>query len=223
MLLDKSSTQVLGFKTPKDVTHKLFPKVKDGVTTYKRLRDIAECWEFSNNARGFCSYRDRWKRVELSFKTPEGVVDKDAYTSKGAPIVADDFEYRYHALDDYIDVLYDFDKATQEQLNEVAKELGLPSGSIIAGDRVSGANALLTTHENWEKVCKWIYSTDPDAVASQGTYTPAAVGNVEYKTDGTFFIINANNQYEATTEPFDFNKTYYQANTGDDKDTVPYV
>lgn len=223
MLLDKSSTQVLGFKTPKDVTHKLFPKVKDGVTTYKRLRDIAECWEFSNNARGFCSYRDRWKRVELSFKTPEGVVDKDAYTSKGAPIVADDFEYRYHALDDYIDVLYDFDKATQEKLNEVAKELGLPNGSIVAGDRVSGANALLTTHENWEKVCKWIYSTDPDAVASQGTYTPAAVGNVEYKTDGTFFIINANNQYEATTEPFDFNKTYYQANTGDDKDTVPYV
>ena len=223
MLLDKSSTQVLGFKTPKDVTHKLFPKVKDGVTTYKRLRDIAECWEFSNNARGFCSYRDRWKRVELSFKTPEGVVDKDAYTSKGAPIVADDFEYRYHALDDYIDVLYDFDKATQEQLNEVAKELGLPSGSIIAGDRVSGANALLTTHANWEKVCKWIYSTDPDAVASQGTYTPAAVGNVEYKTDGTFFIINANNQYEATTEPFDFNKTYYQANTGDNKDTVPYI
>jgi hypothetical protein len=46
---------------------------------------------------------------------------------------------------------------------------------------------------------------------------------VEYKTDGTFFIINANNQYEATTEPFDFNKTYYQANTGDDNDTVPYV
>ena len=224
MLLDKSSTQVLGFKPSKKVTHNLFPFVNDeGKTEYKPLRDIAECWEFSNNARGFCSYRDRWKRVELSFKAPEGVVDKDAYTTKGAPIVADDFEYRYHAFDDYIDTLYDFDAATQAKLDEVADELGLEAGSIVAGDRESGANALLSTHANWEKVCKWIYSTDPDAVASQGVYTPAAVGNVEYKTDGTFFIIDENNEYVATTAPFDFSKTYYRVNTGEDKATVPYV
>ena len=124
-------------------------------------------------------------------------------------------------MGDYIDTLYDFDAATQKDLDEAAKELGVDS--IVAGDRVSGANALLTTHTNWEKVCKWVYSTDPDAVASQGVYTPAAVGNVEYKPDGTFFIINANNEYEATTEPFDFDKTYYKVNTGEDKATVPYV
>ena len=223
MLLDKSSTQVLGFKTPKKVTHKLFPIVKDGKTSYKALRDVAECWEFSNNARGFCSYRDRWKRVELSFKAPEGLDDKDAYTAKGAPIVADDFEYRYHALDDAIDVLYDFDKATQAELDAAAADLGLPSGSIMADNRVSGANALLTTHENWEKVCKWVYSTDPEAVASQGIYTPAPVGNVEYKDDGTFFVIDENNEYKASTEPFDLNKIYYKINTGDDKETVPYI
>jgi hypothetical protein len=166
MLLDKSSTQVLGFKTPKKVTNKLFPYEKDGKTEYKRLRDIAECWEFSNNARGFCSYRDRWNRAELSFKAPAGVTGTEAYTSKGAPIVADDFEYRYHALDDYIDILYDFDAADQKDLDEVASKLGLPEGSIVAGDNESGADALLTTYANWEKVCKWIYSTDPDAVAS---------------------------------------------------------
>ena len=223
MLLDKSSTQVLGFKTPKKVTHNLFPFEKDGKTEYKALRDVAECWEFSNNARGFCSYRDRWKRVELSFKAPKGVVDKDAYTSKGAPIVADDFEYRYHALDDYIDILYDFDAATQTDLNDVADELGLEKGSIIVGDRESGADALLLTHKNWEDVCKWVYSTDPDAVASQGVYTIAPVGNVEYKTDGTFYIINENNEYTPSTEPFDVNKTYYRENTGTDKEQVPYI
>ena len=225
MLLDKSSTQVLGFKTPKDVTHKLFPYEEDGKTKYKRLRDIAECWEFSNNARGFCSYRDRWNRVELSFKAPADKTGTDAYTTKGAPLVADDFEYRYHPLDDYIDVLYDFDAATQKDLDEVAKKLGLPKGSIIAGEanRETGADALLTTYANWEKVCKWIYSTDPDAVDSQGTYTIVPVGNVEYKTDGTFFIINENNEYVATTDPFDRNKVYYQANTGDDKEQVPYI
>jgi hypothetical protein len=60
MLLDKSSTQVLGFKTPKKVTHK-FLKDKDGNPAM--LRDIAECWEFSTNARTFCSFKDPWKRV----------------------------------------------------------------------------------------------------------------------------------------------------------------
>ena len=224
MLLDKGSTQVLGFKTPKKVTHNLFPYVDDkGKTQYKRLRDVAECWEFSNNARGFCSYRDRWNRVELSFKAPAGVTDKDAYTAKGAPIVADDFEYRYHALDDYIDVLYDFDAATQADLNEVAEEIGLPEGSIIADNRESGADALLLTYKNWEKVCKWVYSTNPDAVDSQGIYTVAPVGNVEYKTDGTFFIIDENNEYVPSTAAFDVNKTYYKKNEGTDKEQVPYI
>jgi hypothetical protein len=110
MLLDKSSTQVLGFKTPKKVVHKLFPKTynDDGsIKDYYPLRDIAECWEFSNNARGYCSYRDPWNRVELSFKPPVGVANE--YTDKGAPIVANSFEYRYHSKDDYIDTLYAFD------------------------------------------------------------------------------------------------------------------
>jgi hypothetical protein len=113
MLLDKSSTQVLGFKTPKKVTHKLFPEEynEDGsVKSYKKLRDIAECWEFSNNARGYCSYRDPWNRVELSFKPPVGV--NNEYTTGGAPIVANSFEYRYHAKDDFIDKLYNFNEAT---------------------------------------------------------------------------------------------------------------
>jgi hypothetical protein len=72
MLLDKSSTAVLGYKPHKDVCHTMFPDgMKDGVPKYKRLRDVAECWEFSNNARGFCSYRDPWSRVQLSFLAPD--------------------------------------------------------------------------------------------------------------------------------------------------------
>lgn len=222
MLLDKSSTQVLGFKTPKKVVHKLFPYVDDeGNTQYKRLRDVAECWEFSNNARGYCSYRDPWNRVELSFKPPVGVANE--YTDKGAPIVANSFEYRYHSKDDYIDTLYAFDQASQADLNEVAKELGLPANSIIEKNRASGADALLTTHVNWEKVCKWLWSTNVDAVESQGTYKEIPVGDIEYKTDGTFFVINENNEFVASTEAFNKDKTYYIANTGDDKETNPYI
>jgi hypothetical protein len=223
MLLDKSSTQVLGFKTPKKVVHKLFPtKINDkGEQEYARLRDIAECWEFSNNARGYCSYRDPWNRVELSFKPPVGVANE--YTDKGAPIVANSFEYRYHSKDDYIDTLYAFDQASQADLNEVAKELGLPANSIIEKNRASGADALLTTHINWEKVCKWLWSTNVDAVESQGTYREIPVGDMEYKTDGTFFIINENNEFVPSTEAFNKDKSYYIANTGDDKETNPYI
>lgn len=214
MLLDKSSTSVLGFKTPKKVYHKLFPaKYNDDGTVkeYTRLRDIAECWEFSNNARGFCSYRDPWNRVELSFKAPKGVANE--YTADGAPVVANSFEYRYHSKDDFIDVLYKFDEATQTQLDEVADELGLPEGSIIAGEanRETGADALLTTHANWEKVCKWLWSTNLDAVDSQGTYVKVPVGNVLYKDDGSFFIIDDSGAYVATTgQPFDPEKEYYK-------------
>ena len=172
------------------------------------MRDVAECWEFSNNARGYCSYRDPWNRVELSFKPPVGV--KNEYTDKGAPIVANSFEYRYHCKDDYIDKLYAFDEATQAELNEVAEELGLPENSIIKDNRPSGADALLTTHTNWEKVCKWLWSTNLDAVESQGRYIKVPVGDVEYKTDGSFFYINANGEYIAATEAFDAEKAYYK-------------
>lgn len=225
MLLDKSSTQVLGFKTPSGVTHKLFPDgVKDGKQQYKKLKDIAECWEFSNNARGYCSYRDPWKRVELSFTPPAGVANE--YTSKGAPIVANSFEYRYHPKDDYIDILYNFDQATQAQLNEVAKKLNLPENSIIEKDKVSGTRALLSTHKNWEKVCKWLWSTDVDAVISQGGYTVVPVGDREYLTDGTFFIIDDSNDFVPSYDEFDPNKTYYVENpttNEEEKEKKPYI
>lgn len=225
MLLDKSSTSVLGFKTPKKICHKLFPKKynDDGtVKEYHRLRDIAECWEFSNNARGFCSYRDPWNRVEMSFKAPAGVANE--YTSKGAPIVANSFEYRYHSKDDYIDVLYEFDEATQDDLNEVINELGLPEGSIIAGDRESGADALLTTHANWEKVCKWVWSTNLDAVSSQGTYVEVPVGDVLFDNseETNIFVIDDNGAYiKVTGLTFDKTKEYYTYKT-DNSGNIEY-
>lgn len=212
MLLDKSSTQVLGFKPNKKVTHKLFPNGTDesGNTTYESLRNIAECWEFSNNARGFCSYRDPWSRVELSFKSPAGVANE--YTAKGAPVVANSFEYRYHSKDDYIDILYDFNSASQSDLNTVAKKLGLATGSIIAGDKESGADALLTTHRNWEKVCQWLWSTNLDAVESQGSYSKVPVGDTVYET-GKFYIIDDEGDYVISNDEFDANKTYYSYGT----------
>jgi hypothetical protein len=101
--------------------------------------------------------------------------------------------------------------------------LGLSEGSIIEKNRASGADALLSTHTNWEKVCKWLWSTNVDAVESQGTYREIPVGDVEYKTDGTFFIIDNNNEFVPSTEEFNKDKNYYIENTGTDKLTRPYI
>ena len=211
MLLDKSSTQVLGFKPSKDVKHKMFPDGKGG---YRRVRDVAECWEFSNNARGFCSYRDPWNRVELSFLSPRG--ETNEWTAKGAPVVANSFEYRYHSKDDYIDKLYEFNSQSQASLDEVAKELGLPAGSIKQGDKYSGADALMTTHVNWEKVCKWLWSTNLDAVVSQGTYSPVLVSNTKYET-GTYYVVDSDgvDGFSISNDAFDENQAYYKLEVND--------
>ncbi len=194
MLLDKSSTQVLGFKTPKKVTNKLFPaKYNDdgSVKEYSRVRDIAECWEFSNNARGFCSYRDPWNRVELSFLAPVGAAN-EWVEKTGAPIVANSFEYRYHSKDDFIDKLYAFDEQKQADLDEVAAEFGLEGDDVpVAGDRASAKKAFMIPHRNWENLVKWVWSTNLDAVASQGRYEYVLVSNIPYEPN-KYYLVDEN-------------------------------
>lgn len=199
MLLDKGSDEYYGFDINKKITNNLLDDEKQ--------KDVTECWEFSNNARGFCSYRDPWNRVELSFKAPSGVANE--YTTDGAPVVANSFEYRYHSKEDSIDTLYSFNSATQSDLDAVAEDLGLEPGSIIAGNNDNGADALLTTYANWEKAVKWVWSTNLDAVASQGTYKKVPVGEYEYVA-GQYYSITANGDYEIDNEPFDAEKIYYK-------------
>jgi hypothetical protein len=105
MLVDKGSAECYGFKPDKKITSKTLNGAK--------VRDIVECWEFENNSRGFCSFRDPWNRKELSFDAPEGLTDTERYTANGAPIVADSFEYRYSANDDNFDLLYDLASLTE--------------------------------------------------------------------------------------------------------------
>ena len=115
MLSDKGSDEMYGFKPAKAVEQKLLGKKKveqnaDGSQTetisYPKVSKTAECWEFSDNNRGFCSFRDPWNREELSFKAPDNVSITESTTSNYAPIVADSFEYRYSQYDDALDVIY---------------------------------------------------------------------------------------------------------------------
>jgi hypothetical protein len=105
MLLDKGSDEVYGFKLPKNVVGKFLNR--------KKIRDKAECWEFSDNARTWGSYNDPLGRDELSFhfkdlSVPGGerLNNPEGEGNGGAPFVANTFEYRYNQHEDLLDYLY---------------------------------------------------------------------------------------------------------------------
>jgi hypothetical protein len=182
MLVDKGSAECYGFKPSSKVTSKAL----DGA----KVKDIVECWEFENNSRGFCSFRDPWNRKELSFKAPTGLTDSEMYTANGAPIVADSFEYRYSSNDDNMDLLYDLASLTETNqkdlvesfVNTVPDKVTVETAigddgeeyntAIInsAGQTVdvvntkeTGRQLLLDLYSNWERAVAWVWSTCTDA------------------------------------------------------------
>lgn len=215
MLLDKGSDQVLGFKAPKKIEHKLVGN--------KKLRDVAECWEFANNARGFCSYRDPWERVELSFKGPRSIGDsafiKLESGNIGGPVVLNNFEPRYFAYEDYLkndeDGFYNFGNLDQDTVNAICDDLGIDVIDISSADaKYQAQDAAVDLMGHWEKVCKWIYSTDLQNVLSQGSYIEIPVGLVEYKPN-TFYILDENSEtgYSLATGEFVPTQTYFTKTT----------
>lgn len=213
MLLDKGSDQVLGFKTNKKIEHTLVDN--------KRLRDVAECWEFSTNARTFCSYKDPWNRVELSFKGPKSIGD-DAFIKLegdkiGGPVVLNHFEPRYFAYEDYLkndeDGFYNFGNLEVDQVKAMCEDIGIPVIDINSDNaKYEAQDGAVYLMRNWEKVCKWIYSTNLDNVKSQGTYSAENVGLKEY-VPGVFYVLDENNietGYSVSNDPYDKNQTYFE-------------
>lgn len=201
MLTDKGSSAIMGFKPNKNVVSAFF---KDSKGKEKKISDIAECWEYSANNRKFCSFRDPENRVQLSFKGSPG--SDDEFNGELAPWVVENFEYRYHHADDSLDALYTFASQDQDSLNslmdDIRKDLELteeelPTPSPVtdktnptAEDKINARiaqEATLRYYANWEKACQWVWSTNLDNVASQGTYELVSLGKQEYKPS-TFYV-----------------------------------
>jgi hypothetical protein len=170
MLLDKGSDEVLGFKPEKGVTSTLLGG--------KDVRKKAECWEFSNNNRTYCSYRDPEDRNQLSFMPSETeIANGKGLTAAGVPIVADCFEYRYNDNEDYLDILYNLGKkdgqvwsfaGSQEHAKDFLKETGI---DLTSTENWPAARAkMIDYYKNWEKACQWVWSTCLENVVSMGTY-----------------------------------------------------
>lgn len=221
MLLDKGSDEVLGLKPAKTVTQTL---LKD-----KDVRKKAECWEFSNNNRTYCSYRDPWDRTQLSFMPPEDkIADETGLTAAGVPIVADSFEYRYNDNEDAIDILYGLGKkdggnwvcaAGEDDINYIKEECGIDISNL---DEWPAARAqLIDYYKNWEEVCQWIWSTCTDNVVGMGSYQSIKLGTDPY-APGVYYIKSGDGYVQESADSvFNWEEEYYiqETETAEDGST----
>lgn len=161
LLLDKGSDECYGFKSTsgtlqEQVDGKKLSSIKQNQIEGKpKVKDIAECWEFQNNSRTYCSFRDPWSRYKLSFRPPT-MTDTEGVTTGGAPMVADSFEPRYNSNDDLIaDKLFQCisaESTDEKDITSIYDDLSnvvpsrLTSETIV--DEVSGKEHLRWTINN---------------------------------------------------------------------------
>ena len=134
---------------------------------YLPWSEAAECWEFSHNQGGRCSF----KYADFN----ETFLDKYGNTVLS---VLNDFEYRYHADGDNLDLAMDNNISSfgsQEQLNDyVVKKMS-----------------------RWEKAVAWVASTDPDTATNEPLSEPYIVNSVTYDIDSPEYrLAKFRNEFE---------------------------
>ena len=190
--LDKGSDECYGYKLFADNDLQNGAKLKqkfvlDKKGKAKKVADAAECWEFSDNNRGWCSFRDPYNRDELSFAAPSSGTTADTAAGYGTnangscPKVADSFEYRYNSDSDLLDYLYspadsgldedDIQGLKEDYADWAPEGETVPDGQTEApiDDMTWRSKYLLDRMKNWEKACKWVWSTCPDNVDAEST------------------------------------------------------
>lgn len=220
MNLDKGSDENYGFKlfanhdaNGAKITH---PFLKDSEGEALNMADVAECWEFSDNNRGYCSFRDPDNRAELSFILPGTGSAADNATStkpneryrtnsKGlAPIVADSIEYRYHKDGDVLDYLYG--DTSDELVKTILEDYEGEITELNLKDPQWRKDYLIEKMSNFEKVQKWVWSTNTDAVDSDDVIYEAygqATGLGKYEKSVNVYVFEDGSEYEALV----FNET----------------
>ena len=211
MNIDKGSDECYGYKAFTD--NDLYaggkvttPFLVDKKGKAKKIADIAECWEFSDNNRGYCSFRDPLGRDILSFDYPavdgnsaDAIAGYHTNAAGSCPVVADSFEYRYNASGDLLDYFYnpadpgldidgikedfELDEATMNDHDWRRETL---VGSPMNADGSRETPGLMT---NWEKACQWVWSTCVDNVDSEDNIYETYAGRKGYTSyDGTVTV-----------------------------------
>ena len=202
MLLDKGSNECYGFKPSKKIVNKFLKN--------KQVRKKAECWEFSNNNRGYCSFRDPGNRDVLDFLVTDSNGEYILNSKGSCPVVSDSFEYRYHTDDDLLDYLYD-PTANGDLYSDLVANYGEEYGDIT--DAQVRANIIKDKYKNWETAVSWVWSTCTDMVPSLGTYDVIELYEALYEK-GTYFTYDGD-EYSIANGDFDGSVTYYSYTTQD--------
>ena len=193
MLVDKGSDEIYNFKPSKSITN-VFGKVKKGVQT--TVRKMTECWEFSDNQRTFCSFRDPQGRYRFGFdfyvlSTAETYNPKLSYfyddCGRQKVTFSDDLVYepnKYYtrslnakgscpAAADSFEYRYndheDFlDYIYDPVLNgDVYNDLLGDYSNTQLADIDFRSEEMFDIYKNWEKACQWVWSTCTDNVPTE--------------------------------------------------------
>ena len=202
MLLDKGSDEVYGFKPDKTTGATPLQKFLDN----QEVSDITECWEFSNNQRTYCSFRDPDNRKDLSFDCYGGGTTRKLNSVGSAPVVCDSFEYRYHRADDALDYIYNPVKEMDKKADAIKM---FPKHDIDNLD--DRAEIVFDQYKNWERAVAWVWSTCTEVVESKGTYNPVEIYK-QYWSPKKFYLYDAvEGKYKLDEgEAYDATLTYFE-------------
>lgn len=214
MLLDKGSDEVYGFKYS-DRYLKYFGN--------KDIKKYAECWEFENNSRGFCSFRDPLKRKFLSFnidpeenrqagiemgvnRTASGYLDT---TTSQAPSVVEDFEYRYHTNKDSIDTISGEDSTRIDNLTQTQKDTIKADTKVTVSTAEDGQNLLYDLYGNWEKAVQWVWSTCLDNAKHDDEILELPEEERIKYLISNYFKVNADEIYNSSKQYYQYKRHLY--------------
>lgn len=156
--LDKSCKDNFGFTYDGGSNHSW---VKNELGEYKSYEEACECWEFSHNQGGRCSFR--WVPFDEKL-TIEG-------KKKGLINIIEDYEVRYH-----------FDKDSIE--NAIYGDGTNSDGEDFTGKGVDYRNEYLTKkYSRINAVLEWVSSTDPSTATDVPLPEPVQYDKVSYTND----------------------------------------
>lgn len=139
---------------------------------YLPWSEAAECWEFSNNQGGRCSF----KKADFEETYPDGKLT-----------VVDDFEYRYHVDSDSFDNAY-------AGVGEAKK----PKGKVFTTQEELNT-WVLKKMSRYERLVKWLVSTDTTAATNEELEREKTYGTTVYTHDTAEYRLakftNEFNQY----------------------------
>ena len=177
MNLDKSANEAYGFesKVKQPYVNKRIKKVLNESTNQYEdevyqptIKEIAECWELKDNQGTWCSFKfpDANARRDGFMTLKEGTSGDSAQLE-----IINHYEYRYSFYKDELDAAYDYTGFTDANTQVEYTNNGQINGYLYE------------KHANFEKLFRWLDSTDQNTATNTTLSAPVIYTTASYVTD----------------------------------------